>query len=80
MLRSRAILVLILAVLALFASGCASLVTRNMANNLSQAILNQDDPDTVREGAPAYLLLVDGLIEGSPRNVHMSKKDWLGFP
>lgn len=71
MLRSRAILVLILAVLALFAGGCASLVTRNMANNLSQAILNQDDPDTVREGAPAYLLLVDGLIEGSPRNVHM---------
>lgn len=42
-----------------------------MADNLSQAIVNQDDPETVREGAPAYLLLVDSLIEGSPRDAHL---------
>ena len=51
--------------------GCASLVssaTSNMADNISLAILNQDDPETVREGAPAYLLMIDGLVEGDPEN------------
>ena len=54
-------------------SGCAALVSNKITNDLSQAILNQDDPETVREGAPAYLLLIDGLIEGSPRNADMLK-------
>lgn len=50
-------------------SGCASLVSNaasNFADNLSRAIANQSDPETVRDGAPAYLLLLDSLIEGSP--------------
>jgi len=29
-------------------------------------MLNQEDPETVRSGAPAYLLLLDGLIADSP--------------
>lgn len=37
-----------------------------MAHSLSQAIMNQDDPATVRDGAPAYLLLIDGLIRDYP--------------
>ena len=52
-------------------SGCASLVssaTSRMADNITLAILNQDDPETVRDGAPAYLLMIDGLIEGDPEN------------
>ena len=28
--------------------------------------MNQDDPETVRDGAPAYLLLLDSFIAGSP--------------
>ncbi len=40
----------------------------NAADNLTSAILNQDDPETVRDGAPAYLLLMDSLVEGSPDN------------
>lgn len=55
-------------------SGCASLVTSagsQLANNLSGAILNQDDPETVEAGAPAYLLLVDSLIEGDPGNENL---------
>jgi hypothetical protein len=58
-----------IAILAL--SGCASMVssaTSKMADNISLAIQNQDDPVTVRDGAPAYLLMIDGLIEGDPRN------------
>jgi len=40
--------------------------TNDMAANLSAAIMNQDDPETVRDGAPAYLLLLDSFIAGSP--------------
>lgn len=50
-------------------NGCTSMVTSRLGNNLSSAILNQDDPETVKDGAPAYLLLIDSLIEGDPRNV-----------
>lgn len=55
-------------------TGCASLVssaTSRMADNISLAILNQDDPATVRDGAPAYLLMLDGLIEGDPENTDL---------
>jgi len=58
-----------LALLAL--SGCASLVssaTAKMADNITLAIENQNDAATVRDGAPAYLLMIDGLIEGDPQN------------
>lgn len=44
------------------------MATEQLAGNLTQAILNQDDPETVRAGAPAYLLLIDGLIEGEPQD------------
>lgn len=63
----------ILVVLSLL-SGCASMVnsaTSRMADNISTAILNQDDPATVRDGAPAYLLMLDGLIEGDPENTSL---------
>ncbi len=55
----------------LLLSGCASLIgsaTSRMAEDITLAILNQDDPATVRDGAPAYLLMIDGLIEGDPDN------------
>ena len=55
----------------LMLTGCASLVssaTSRMADNLSLAIQNQNDPETVRDGAPAYLLMIDSLIEGDPEN------------
>lgn len=51
--------------------GCASMIssaTSGLADNISRAILNQNDPATVRDGAPAYLLMIDGLIEGDPDN------------
>lgn len=57
---------LVLLLLGLSLSACTSMVTSRLGKNLSTAILNQDDPDTVRAGAPAYLLLVDSLVEGDP--------------
>jgi len=54
-----------------FVCGCSSVMhkaTRQFANNLSNAILSEDDPGTVRDGVPAYLLLIDGLIQGDAQN------------
>lgn len=53
----------------LMTAGCASLMSSaasGLADNLSAAVLNQNDPETVRDGAPAYLLLLDSFLEGSP--------------
>jgi hypothetical protein len=50
-------------------AGCGSLMSSaasGMAENLSAAVLNQPDPETVRDGAPAYLLLLDSFLEESP--------------
>jgi len=54
--------------------GCATMVSSaasKMADNISLAIRNQDDPATVRDGAPAYLLMIDGLIEGDNEDVDL---------
>lgn len=45
--------------------------TSGMAANLNAAIMNQDDPAIVRDGAPAYLLMLDSFVEGSPDDVVM---------
>ena len=47
-------------------AGCASLIGGKAADTLAAAILNQDDPELVASGVPAYLLAVDGLISQSP--------------
>lgn len=39
-----------------------------MAANLSNAILNNNDLETVESGAPAYLLMMDGFLEGNPES------------
>ncbi|NND45888.1 MAG: hypothetical protein HKN58_11240 [Xanthomonadales bacterium] len=55
-------------------AGCASLIgsaTGGMADRLGAAILNQDDPETVRDGAPAFLLMLDSFVEGSPDDAAM---------
>jgi hypothetical protein len=46
--------------------GCASMAAQRLAGDISHAMLNQRDPDIVRAGAPAYLLLLDGMIAESP--------------
>lgn len=51
--------------------GCASLARERLADNLASAMLNQDDLETVRSGATAYLLLLDSLVEGDPRDTSL---------
>lgn len=51
--------------------GCAALLssaTNSFATSLEQAILENSDPDTVEQGLPAYLLLIDALLLSSPSN------------
>ena len=48
---------------------CASLisnVTSGLAEDLSSTIQNSQDVQTVREGIPAYLLMIDSFLRGSP--------------
>src|SRR3569623_756698 len=47
-------------------TGCAGTPAPRFAGGLSQAVLYQNDPETVRAGIPAYLLLFDGLIINYP--------------
>jgi hypothetical protein len=64
---ARAVLVAVCAI----PGGCASMMSSaasGLADNLSAAVLNQNDPETVRDGAPAYLLLLDSFLEGSPND------------
>ena len=37
-------------------------------DSLSTAILDQDDVATVRDGAPAYLIMIDSFVAGDPEN------------
>jgi len=45
--------------------------TSGLATSLNAAILNQDDPETIREGAPAYLIMLDSFVEGAPNDATM---------
>lgn len=67
--RRSALRFTILATLGLALSGCGALVARvtnSAADSLSEAILNQNDPATVRDAAPAYLVLLDAMVRNNP--------------
>jgi hypothetical protein len=57
--------------LALVFTGCVSTATGRFADNLSEAILNNNDLETVKAGGPAYLLMVDGLLREDPKNASL---------
>lgn len=55
-------------------SGCSALLSNaaaDFSDDLSYAILNADDLETVEAGGPAYLLMVDGLIHANPQNTRL---------
>jgi hypothetical protein len=60
----------VLAVLVQLA-GCAAVISRAtdpLADNLTQAILNHDDPATVAAAVPTYLVLLDSLLQSAPED------------
>lgn len=58
----------LLALLIILLTGCA---TTRLPSNLAGAILNSDDLQTVKDGLPSYLLMVDALTETYPGNAGM---------
>jgi len=58
--------------LTLVLAGCAAIVsnaTQGLAKGVSTAMLNQNDPELVRDGAPAFMLMLDGAVSADPENV-----------
>tara|TARA_R110002072_G_scaffold64_4_gene326 strand:+ start:12619 stop:13446 length:828 start_codon:yes stop_codon:yes gene_type:complete len=63
-----------LVTLLLWLQGCASLisnVTSGLADDLSSTILNSQDVQTVKEGIPAYLIMIDSFLRGSPEDPNL---------
>jgi len=51
--------------------GCSYFVssaTNDLAANISRAVLDSDDLKTVEAGLPAYLLMMDGMVEAHPED------------
>lgn len=62
---------LIVAVFALALSGCAALVDRavtQFGNDLETAILSYEDPATVGDALPSYLLLMESRVTADPES------------
>ncbi len=67
----RSVVVLLLIAATQFVAGCTIIVSKvstGFGNNLSSAILNQDDPELVRAGMPSYILLLDSFLQGEDDN------------
>lgn len=56
--------ILVVTLVATLLGGCA--ITR-LPDNLSSSILDSDDLNTVQDGLPSYLLMLDALVETYPR-------------
>ena len=70
-LQNSRVLTLLILLAGLATSGCSMFVakaTDSFGTNLTSSILNQDDPELVRDGMPAYILLMDSFVEGNPDN------------
>ena len=58
----------------LISSGCGQLVSnakKEFADDLSATMLEQNDPETVKQAVPAYLILISSMIKGDPDNVEL---------
>ncbi|MAF83599.1 MAG: hypothetical protein CL797_05795 [Chromatiales bacterium] len=67
----RFLAVVCLVIIMVVPVGCARIAASagaRMADDLSAAILDQDDPELVREGMPAFMLLLDSMVRSAPKN------------
>lgn len=52
-------------------AGCSHFISNaasSFGENLTSAIMNQDDPELVRAGMPSYILLLDSFLQGEEDN------------
>lgn len=74
LLKSVRNMLTVTTIVVVFGTGCTSMLysaTNNMASNLSHAMLNHDDLDTIKGAAPAYLLMTDGLLQDYPNDIDL---------
>ncbi|NOQ88142.1 MAG: hypothetical protein GQ550_04395 [Gammaproteobacteria bacterium] len=60
--------------LAFSLASCGQLISnakQEFADDLSAAILESDDPETIKKGLPAYLILMSSMIKGDPENADL---------
>jgi len=57
----------------LLISICSCSINERFSKNLSSAVLNNDDIQTIADGLPAYLILIDSILEDDPEDVDMLK-------
>ena len=70
--RCVKVIFLIFAVLSLAACGqLLSNAKKEFAEDLSATILESDDPETIKKGVPAYLILISSMIKGDPDNADL---------
>jgi hypothetical protein len=61
--------ILILSVLNIVACGkIIASAKQDFADDLSETILEFDDPETIKRGVPTYLILISSMIKGDPDN------------
>jgi len=68
-LKSLFLLTLVLGI-----SSCGQLISnakQEFADDLSATILSFDDPETIKKGVPAYLILISSMIKGDPENADL---------
>jgi len=65
---------LIVLFLLVFLTGCGQLISsakRDFAEDLASTIMEQEDPETVKQAIPAYLILISSLIRGDENNIDL---------
>jgi len=74
--QTRILILVFTTCAALMFAGCGAMIksaVRPVIEDLTTSIMKQRDLKLVRDGAPAYLLLIDGMIEGDPDDVYTLK-------
>ncbi|MCW8933514.1 MAG: TRAP transporter TatT component family protein [Gammaproteobacteria bacterium] len=66
-MKLKLILLLIIISSSQFLTGC-SLSISNFSENITKAVKSNNDIETVKQALPAYLILLDGLIEDDPKD------------
>ncbi len=64
----------LLLVLVMSISSCGQFISnakQEFADDLSATILEFDDPETIKKGLPAYLILMSSMIKGDPDNADL---------
>ena len=70
----RSVVVMLFIATSQYLAGCSHFVSNaasSFGDNLSSAIINQDDPELVRAGMPSYILLLDSFLQGEEDSPEM---------